>query len=361
MGRNRSRPRVQFKREGARPWLSLVLEYIAGRISWDVLVMSDLRVWGDQSPSPRIKDMLESSQPASSVKGLTRTKVLEEIAAAHASEDSQVAQFRKEVLGGRLLKAQDIQEWINKERDKERERSAIFLDAVPLPPGHDTRVGAHGGIVPDPPISVGEEHPAGRQRVDLLEYGTPDSALAWRVPVAHGGILARLHHLSTTLAQRYYWQPAQATAFVLTGLPPVLRTIDATWEDTSFFQTQAGSVTALSRLVLTIDPTLSPKEVHNFFQAIRQRILGAKWRDLNESQLALARFALPRIQEEPWEQCLAAWNTEFPQESYKEDLGHFKRDCQHAIKKLLAPIPLANNFFPQSEEEENDAETSRKS
>src|SRR4030095_15943856 len=131
-----------------------------------------------------------------------------------------------------------------------------------------------------------------------------------RVPVAHGGGLGRLHHPSITLAQRDRWQLAQGTAVLLTRGPPVLPAIDATW-DSSFFQTQAGGVTAFSRLVLTIDPTLSPKEVHNYFQAIRHRIRGPKWRDLNESQLELARFALHRAQEESWQQCMAAWNTEF--------------------------------------------------
>jgi hypothetical protein len=116
-------------------------------------------------------------------------------------------------------------------------------------------------------------------------------------------------------------------------------------------------VIALNRLVLTIDPTLSPKEVHNYFQSIRQRLFGAKWRDLKENQLELARFIIHSDQEEPWPQRMAAWNTEFPQWSYEEDLGHFRRDCQNAIKKLLAPIPLTTPFFPQSEG--NDAKIPR--
>ena len=70
---------------------------------------------------------------------------------------------------------------------------------------------------------------------------------------------------------------------------PVLQAIDVTWE-LSFLQTHAGSMTALSRIVLTIDPTLSPKEVHNYFQSMRQGILGAQWRDLNKKQFELAHL-----------------------------------------------------------------------
>ena len=330
-------------------FLGLVLEHIERRCLLETIIETIVATRRHQHRRPRMEDILKSTQPESRVKGITRTKVLAEIVATHANRDPEVVQFREEVLEGTLLKGHEIQLWITQEQEKERERPAIFLDAVPLPVGHDIRDGVYGGIVPDPPISVGEEHPAGRLRFELLDYGTPDNAWVRRVPVAHDGVLARLHHLSSTLAQRYRWQPAQATAFVLTGLPPALSAIDATW-DPSFFQTQAGGVTALSRLVLTIDPTLSPKEVHNYFQAIRQRILGSKWRDLNESQLELARFALHRAQEESWQQCMAAWNTEFQRWSYGDDLGHFRRDCLHAIQKLMTPAPLANDFFPHSEE-----------
>ncbi len=336
--------------------LMVVTAYINKKMSWDDLMYTVREVGTLHRPFRTTEEILELTPPASSEKGITRTKVLEEIVAAHATRDPEVAQFREEVLGGALLKGHEIQLWITQEQEKERERPAIFLDAVPLPPSHDIRDGAHGGIVPDPPISVGEEHPAGSMRVDILEYAAPERRWVRRVPVAHGGVLARLHHLSTTLAQRYYWQPAQATAFVLTGLPPILRTIDATWQGSSF-QIQIGSVTALSRLVLTIDPTLSPKEVSNSFQSICQRILGAKWRDLKENQLELARFTIHCDQEEPWPQRMASWNTEFPQWSYKEDLSHFRRDCQNAIKKLLAPIPHTTPFFPQSEG--GDAKTPR--
>jgi len=330
-------------------WLGFVLEHIEHRCLLETIIEAIVAARRRKRGPHRMEDILESTQPESRVQGITRNKVLAEIVATHANQEPEVVQFREEVLEGTLLKAHEIQPWITQEHEKERGRPAIFLDAVPLPVGHDIRDGVHGGIVPDPPIAVGEEHPAGRLRFELLDYGTPDTAWVRRVPVAHGGILARLHHLSITLAQRYRWQPAQATAFVLTGLPPVLPAIDATW-DSSFFQTQAGDVTALSRLVLTIDPTLSPKEVHNHFQAIRQRILGAKWRDLNEDQLKLARFVLHRPQEETWRQRMAAWNTEFQRWSYGDDLGHFRRDCLHAIQKLMTPAPLANNFFPHSEE-----------
>jgi len=320
-------------------WQPLITAYSEKRLSWDELIYPIREVLAARSPSRDLEEKVKSSRLAPRGQGITRSQVLEAIVTAHAAQEPEVVQFRAEVLGGALLQAEEIQSWITQQQEQERERRVFFLDAVPLPAGHDIRDQAHGGIVPDPPLTVGEKHPAGRLRFDLLDYATPDNAWVQRVPVAHGGVLARLHHLSTMLAQRYHWQPAQATAFVLTGLPPVLPAIDASW-DISCFQTQDKSVTALSRLVLTIDPTLSPKEVHNYFQALRRRILGTKWRDLKENQLELARFALHCAPDESWQRRLASWNTAFPQWSYDDDLSHFKRDCQHALEKLLRPVPL---------------------
>ena len=337
-------------------WLDLVQQYIDGQSRWETLVNTiggARTLYGRSQPA---RKSIGPMQSASNIREATRTQMLTEIVAAHAAQDPEVTSFREEVLGGILLKWSDLQEWITQKQEKERERPVIFLDAVPLPPSHDIRVEAHG-IVPDPPITVGEEHPAGSRRIALLDYGIPDKDWVLRASVPHGGVLARLHHLSTTLAQRYRWQPAHATIFVLTGLMPVLQAIDVTW-NLSFLQTNAGSVTALSRIVLTIDPTLPPQELRASFQALRQRILGAKWRDLKESQLELARFALHRSDGEPWPQRMATWNTEFPQWRYANH-GNFKRDCQNAIEKLLAPIPMPTNFFPQREE--NYAETPRQS
>ena len=174
-----------------------------------------------------------------------------------------------------------------------------------------------------------------------------------------GEFCARLHQLSTELAQRYRWEPAQATVFILTGLVPVLETLGATWR-WSTFQMPTGRVTALSHLVLIIDPTLTPQEVSTKFQRMRQRILGAKWRDLKDRQLALARFALHCVEEEPWPQRMEAWNNDFEQWRYT-NVSNFKRDCLNAIQKLLDPISpdVFENLFLHSEE--SHAETPRQS
>jgi hypothetical protein len=324
--------------QGTRTNLVHVMDaYRRGGMSWEGFIQT-VRSWPHepQRQSPKIKGIPE---PVCHGKSMQRASVLAALLAADANQDPEVTQFREEVLRGVLLEAHEIQPWIAREREKEQGRPGIFLDAVPLPPRHDIRHGAQGGLIPDPPLSIGEQHPAGSSHVDLLAYATPESDWERVVPVGHGGILARLHHLSTRLAERYRWQAAQATSFVLTGLTPALPPIAASLKPVDF-QTQAGRVTALSRIVLTIDPTLSPKEVHNYFQAIRQRILGVKWRALKETQLALAQAVLHCRDEDSWSQRMDLWNTEFPNRPYN-NVSNFRRDCQHAIAKLLAPVPLA--------------------
>jgi hypothetical protein len=351
-----------FSESERTAWLDLVLLYTDGKCSWDVLestIRGARRAYGQSHGTGEPRGPMQS---ASHERGATRTEILTEILAAHATNDQQVTQFRKEVLEGTLLIWSDIKEWIMKEHEKERELPKGLLDGVPLPPGHHVRSGRRGELVPDPPVCIGEAHPAWHYRVETLDYAIPDDPWVHCIPVAHSGILGRLHRLSTQLAQKYRWQPAQATVFVLTGLIPVVQSINHKW-DFAVFQTDTGSVTALSRIVLTIDPTLSPKEVHHYFQSIRQSSLGAKWRDLRDRQFELARFALHHGGEESLPQRMMSWNENFPQWNF-DNPGNFKRDCHDAIEKLLAPISseprdMLMNFFSQSEGRH--AETSRES
>ena len=86
----------------------------------------------------------------------------------------------------------------------------------------------------------------------------------------------------------------------------------------------------------------------DYFQWIRKRILGAKWRDLKEKQLKLAQAALHCSNEDPWTQRMESWNREnmeSPDWCY-DNLSNFKRDCQNAIGKLLAPVLFTPPFLP---------------
>ena len=208
-------------------------------------------------------------------------------------------------------------------------------------------------MCPSGRVYIGEGHPAIGSYREALEYAIPNSSWIHSIPIAFGGALAYLHQLSITLAARYRWQRALATVFVLSGHMPVMEPIQHQC-DWSEFATHAGTTTALSRIVLTLDPTLTPKEVSIAFQHVRQSVLGASWRDLRDRQLALARFALHRADDEPWPQRMKAWNKEVDENWQYTDVSNFRRACHNALRKLLTLIPLSK-IFPESED--SNAET----
>jgi hypothetical protein len=349
-------------------WGDLVLLYANNKCSWVTLfntIHGARKAYG-QVPEVRERlQRLQHTRPASDQtkskkleRQLTRTQVLTEIIAEHAGRNQEVIQFREEILRERLLPWDEVQGWITQEhvRERQQELPRIAL-MVPLPASAHLQTTAQGGMIPNTPLCIDETHPARGTHRESLDYAIPNDDWVHRIPIAYGGILARLQQLSTTLAQRYQWQPALATVFVLTGLSPVLQPIKTAYH-WSELQTQAGSVTALSRIVLTIDPTVTPKEVSTAFQHIRQYVLGARWRDLADWQLALAQFTLQRADAELWPQRFEAWNKKVIKKWRSDTVSNFKRACQNAIEKLLAPIS-STHFF--SQREDSHAETPRES
>ena len=118
----------------------------------------------------------------------------------------------------------------------------------------------------------------------ILEYGTPTSSWIQSVPITSDGVLARLSAISSKLASDYQWRRAEATIFILTGLIPILESLKVepqlSWSKEDLIE--GGMITALSRITLTVDPLMSPRELLTHFQALRQGILGARWRDLRD-------------------------------------------------------------------------------
>ena len=357
--------REPFSRSQWDSYGSIILLYTEGKLSFDGLLETIREV---RASHIGIGSRRESVGPMRSIPSRDKTRtdpeplshparqlLLSEIITNHANRDAKVKRCRDEGLGGILLEWSKIREWITQENEKERGLPGMFLDSIPVPPEHHVGIGPQGGLVPTPLLCVDEAHPAGSMHVEDLAYAIPENPWVHRTPVAHGGNLLRLARLSTEIAQRYRWSPAHATVFILTGLIPVLERFKATFNYSEFTVTQ-GRLTALSRIVLTIDPTHTADEVKNEYQHMRQCILGAGWRDLQDQQLQLAQFALQREDEEPWAKRMAAWNKDF--EPYYKHVSNFKRDSLNALNKLLNPVlpeTTLKNLFPANKG--NDAET----
>jgi hypothetical protein len=254
----------------------------------------------------------------------TRALLLSAVIASHADRAETVRQFRNEVLGGALLEWEHMELWILQERTKEQ--------------GHAQT------------INAGQR--SGQRAI--LEYGTPTSSWIQRVPIASEGVLAHLSTLSSKLARDYQWQRADATIFILTGLIPIIEPLEVQSQLSAFKDNriEGGMITALSRIVFTVDPLVSPRELLTHFQAVRQSILGHKWRDLRDRQLALAQFALDCSDNVPWLERMDAWNQRYPEEWSYARVVNFRRDCKRAVKKLLAPfsvIRFMKAFLPERE------------
>jgi hypothetical protein len=123
--------------------------------------------------------------------------------------------------------------------------------------------------------------------------------------------LATLAALARTLAVRWRWHPAQATMFVLTGNQPTVRSAVADIE-------LNGETPTASRIVLTVDPSLSPKEVAAWYSEVRALIKPSRVRPMGIRSYRLAQFVI----EHPigrWGVRRRSWNLQYPDWAETDD------------------------------------------
>ena len=93
---------------------------------------------------------------------------------------------------------------------------------------------------------------------------------------------------------------------------------------------------ATSRVELTIDPGLSPKQVAVVYQEARRELVGPRHREQSEKHIVLAQFAAEQKEGEKLAQSMRLWNETYPEWRYKV-VTNFGRDIQHARLRLLQP------------------------
>jgi hypothetical protein len=196
-----------------------------------------------------------------------------------------------------------------------------------MPPGTSLDIDDLGGIVPSRPIMTSKQHPARSSSLDLLDY---PGATGWvdRIPVRENGVLDRLRIISEELSRNYEWQAAQATAFVLTNEPPSIAPLMCT--------VRKRSVPALSRIELTIDPAMSPRELAEAYRKLRSQVVGRRHRNLTAKHSTLAVFRSSRPQRETLEESRRAWNKQYPKWRYRA-ASTFGTHCAVAMRRLLDP------------------------
>jgi hypothetical protein len=263
---------------------------------------------------------------------VVRSRLLAQNAAAR--EDVQA--FRKGILGGRLLSPEKVEAWLLEHAPKNGPEGLVLKVAAPATTAFEglTRLKS--------PLTVSEI--LGTER-SFLDYATPEARHVKTLPVSSRGPLAQLRDLCESLARNYHWQPAQATVFVLTGQIPLI--------SSRKWSVHASDV-AGGRLILDVDPLLSPKQLARWYADIRKQLVPqrARVRQLSEKHLTLAHFISRRSSEEPWEKRRHAWNAAYPRWKYGHE-SNFRRDAARAIARIAAPtVSLAAAFTASWKREE---------
>jgi hypothetical protein len=261
--------------------------------------------------------------------GEERMWALSQLVARQVAEDPDVVTFRAAYLPDGLVARAEVEDWINKQADRDGERTSDV--SFTIPPGTTVQ---WDGPVPrfDPPIAAVTTGVHFSSR--LLAYALPgDGGVRRRTVTANGG-LDRLGRLGETLASTFGWQPAQATVFVLTGVPPMISAVRA--KVPAVKVRYEFELDWARRITLDVDPGASSQEVVEAFERARAEYHQTGRRRTSVKHLRLAAFAGAEHADQPWAERFRLWNEHFPKWAYPHQ-SNFRRDAAAAQRRLLSP------------------------
>ena len=249
-----------------------------------------------------------------------------------ASRKPEVQSLRRGLLGGRFLEPHEIHTWIEHQAETDGP-STKWLNGIAVDEEVELTRSSDGKIDVKPPISVNK---ASRVTADSLKFFTNgiDGDLSY-VTVANGGRLGTLRELCLSLERQHGWHVAQSVSFVLANLMPIIDSVTGE-------VVLRSSFTALTRIQLTVDPTLSPKEVSEEYRTLREQVMGTRYRSLTEKHLALAVFKNGIGEVTSWREAMEHWNetalrSEWRYPTKKNSEKNFSRDCNRALQRVLQP------------------------
>lgn len=243
----------------------------------------------------------------------SREHALADILARHVTRDARfgVTPFRQEVLGGVLVSADGVAEWI----EARKIESGMPVEYMTIRPDGTAQT---------------------RRRV--LRYARPASDATFTVATMVGSELERLRSVSAEVASFCNWSEAASTEFVLTGQVPHMATVTGALIDRS-------PLSARSRIVLTIDPSCTPSEVELGYRRYRA-VHFRRIRRLKPSRAQLAAFAHENAGL-PWARIRDRWRERQPK-LVGASVADFRRQALHALR-TLTELPLKRTAPPSSE------------
>jgi hypothetical protein len=145
-------------------------------------------------------------------------------------------------------------------------------------------------------------------------------------------LLVKLARLALRLSECWFFSEAAATNFILTGRIP------SVWRYRGEQKVKMISKNPLSRIVLELDPDMSPVEVAEVYRMVRNEVKGkrARVRPVSERTAVLAGWVVNRPEEEAWRARRLAWNREYPEWNCGSD-NNFARDAHAAVRRLMNP------------------------
>ncbi len=243
---------------------------------------------------------------AASAAAVLRRQTVSLLLAEDAAKLAEVESFREGVLGSRLLGLDQVEYWIQEQ-------------------------------MPDKQISVDDPNSV------TLRYGSHHDDYERVAFVHRHSTLAELRWIARMLAPSYGWGESQATVFVLTGLTPLVQRIGLDWKAvrprSRVGPDNIDHPTAGERIILTVDPTITPSELRAIYAGYRQQLLGPRHQPVREKHARLATYTSSGWKGSSWAERMALWNQAFPQWKYGH-LSNFKRDCLKARTRLLYPIQI---------------------
>ena len=235
-----------------------------------------------------------------------RADALGRILAIDAERRDDVKEFRQKFLNDRLLMEHEVSEWL------ERTAQSHYVDEV--------KTGAKA-----------------RRRPTYLEYLQGSSANVVSVGVIPGTPLARLKKLVSALEKAYpAWRGIEAhiVQLVLASTPPPTTLARLVVEPVEPFSAQ-------SRILITIDPRVSPKVLAEKYSEVRRQLNGKgppRDKAITDKHLELSIPAEEKRHADGpgWEELLASWNSRFPQWEYTGVNAHinFARDARSAWTRI---------------------------
>lgn len=249
---------------------------------------------------------------------VSRTFAVSALLATDARDREDVQQFRREVLGGRLLSAEEVEGWIEV-NSQEPEAKDWFKKKAQAVKRQYRRLEA--------------ARKAGRSysiegHAELLAYYKPGAKWTQTRPIARVGKLWRLKRLVSALVKDYPWEEAKAVGFALTDGCPLI-TATATNHFGSF-----------PKVTLNFPAWYSEEDVVRLYWHARKHSFCAKMPAISRRTSRLIEFVCEKKESwESWEACWKQWNEDpdTPLEWQYADYKRMASDFARAEKSLLRP------------------------